>query len=339
MFTRRSRSARNAGRAALDGARRASSSAAAGRWASRSGRSCRAQSSRPSACYPRRTVRLVEIRLLEGPNVYRLEPAVKVEVAVGRRRTWYGAARPERRRARPARAPPSRPATGRTSVASLVAWTRRLRADHDEGRAGVVVHRSSDPGHWIVTFPWSGGGARRERSPRPRSRSPSATSRPSRTGSPDRRRRNGCSTRWSTRIDDRAADAAGLDPRRRAADPDRVDHRDERQEHGDPADHPHPPARRPARRDDDVGRRPRRRADGRGGRLDRAGRRARRSSPRATSTSRSSRRPAAGIVLRGRRATSRTTRASSPTSRPTTSTSRASTRCPSSPRSSRRSAG
>jgi len=28
-------------------------------------------------------VRLVEIRLLEGPNLYRLEPAVKVEVAVG----------------------------------------------------------------------------------------------------------------------------------------------------------------------------------------------------------------------------------------------------------------
>ena len=31
-------------------------------------------------CYPRRTVRLIEIRLLDGPNVYRLEPVVKVEV-------------------------------------------------------------------------------------------------------------------------------------------------------------------------------------------------------------------------------------------------------------------
>jgi len=30
---------------------------------------------------------LIEIRLLEGPNVYRLEPVVKVEVAIGRRRT------------------------------------------------------------------------------------------------------------------------------------------------------------------------------------------------------------------------------------------------------------
>jgi hypothetical protein len=35
-------------------------------------------------------VRLIEIRLLEGPNVYRLEPTVKLEVVVGRRRTWYG---------------------------------------------------------------------------------------------------------------------------------------------------------------------------------------------------------------------------------------------------------
>ena len=42
--------------------------------------------------YTPATVRLVEIRLLDGPNIYRLEPAVKIEVAVGRRRTWYGAA-------------------------------------------------------------------------------------------------------------------------------------------------------------------------------------------------------------------------------------------------------
>jgi cyanophycin synthetase len=40
-------------------------------------------------------------------------------------------------------------------IASLGAWLRRLRADHGEGRAGLAVHRSSDPGHWIVTFPWS----------------------------------------------------------------------------------------------------------------------------------------------------------------------------------------
>jgi cyanophycin synthetase len=107
------------------------------------------------ACYPRRTVRLVEIRLLEGPNVYRLEPVVKVEVAVGRRRTWYGQRSPARHAlvhlgaAVPARAWP-------LPVDALVAWVRRLRVDHDEGRGGVAVHRSSDPGHWIVVFPWTG---------------------------------------------------------------------------------------------------------------------------------------------------------------------------------------
>src|SRR5512135_3559083 len=45
----------------------------------------------PDRRYPPGTMRLVEIRLLEGPNVYRLEPVVKVEVGIGRRRSWYGA--------------------------------------------------------------------------------------------------------------------------------------------------------------------------------------------------------------------------------------------------------
>src|SRR5438046_801216 len=40
-------------------------------------------------------------------------------------------------------------------VAVLAAWIRRLRADHDEGRDGTAVHLSSDPGHWILTYPWS----------------------------------------------------------------------------------------------------------------------------------------------------------------------------------------
>jgi len=100
-------------------------------------------------------VRLVEIRLLEGPNVYRLEPVVKLEVAVGRRRTWYGQRSPGRHAlvrlgaVVPARERPM-------AVDSLVAWIRRLRDDHGEGRGGVEVHRSSDPGHWIVAFPWTG---------------------------------------------------------------------------------------------------------------------------------------------------------------------------------------
>ena len=100
-------------------------------------------------------MRLIEIRLLEGPNVYRLEPAVKVEVAVGRRRTWYSQRAPGphalvRLAARvPARDWPD-------DVAGIVAWARRLRREHDVGIGGVTVHRSSDPGHWIATWPWRG---------------------------------------------------------------------------------------------------------------------------------------------------------------------------------------
>jgi cyanophycin synthetase len=100
-------------------------------------------------------VRQVEIRLLEGPNVYRLEPVVKVEVAIGRRRTWYGRRAPGRHAlVRLAAVVPRRAWAGQ--IEAIVDWTRRLRAEHGEGRGGVSVHRSSDPGHWIVTFPWVG---------------------------------------------------------------------------------------------------------------------------------------------------------------------------------------
>ena len=100
-------------------------------------------------------MRLVETRLLEGPNVYRLEPVVKVEVAIGRRRMWYGQRDPGRHAlvhlgaSVPTRDWPD-------AVAAIAAWIRRLRSDHGEGRGGLAVHRSSDPGHWIVTYPWTG---------------------------------------------------------------------------------------------------------------------------------------------------------------------------------------
>ena len=108
-----------------------------------------------AACYPARTVRLVETRLLEGPNVYRLEPVVKLEFAVGKRRTFYGQRDPARHAlvqlgaSVPARDWPD-------GVAAVVAWIRRLRGESGEGHRGLAVHRSSDPGHWIVTFPWLG---------------------------------------------------------------------------------------------------------------------------------------------------------------------------------------
>ncbi|MEX1170242.1 MAG: Mur ligase family protein [Chloroflexota bacterium] len=100
-------------------------------------------------------MRLVETRLLEGPNVYRLEPVVKVELAVGKRRTFYGQRDPGRHAlvwlgaAVPARVWP-------TEIAATASWIRRLRVEHGEGRRELAVHRSSDPGHWIVTFPWIG---------------------------------------------------------------------------------------------------------------------------------------------------------------------------------------
>ncbi len=101
-------------------------------------------------------MRLVEIRLLEGPNLYRLEPAVKVEVAVGAEEAWHGQRDADEGVATRlwANVPPSRrPA----SVARLAGWCGRLRVEAGKGPADEVhAHRGADPGHWIVSFPWRG---------------------------------------------------------------------------------------------------------------------------------------------------------------------------------------
>jgi len=99
-------------------------------------------------------VRLIEIRLLEGPNLYRLEPVLKLEVAVGRRRTWYGKREPEPHAlVRLAAAVPVEEQPAR--IAMLADWIRRLREEHPDASSGpVTVHVSSDPGHWIVIAPW-----------------------------------------------------------------------------------------------------------------------------------------------------------------------------------------
>jgi cyanophycin synthetase len=100
-------------------------------------------------------VRLLEIRLYEGPNVYRLAPVVKVEVAVGRTRAWHGSRTPgDAALVHLARPVPLRECPD--AVADLVAWTRRLRADHGEHGGPVEVHRPSDAGRWVVTWPWAG---------------------------------------------------------------------------------------------------------------------------------------------------------------------------------------
>ncbi|HEX5588868.1 MAG TPA: Mur ligase family protein [Candidatus Limnocylindrales bacterium] len=100
-------------------------------------------------------MRLVEIRLLEGPNVYRLEPAVKVEVAVGRRRSWFGSRTPARHAL--VRLGASIPRKDWAEpVLTLAGWAARLRRENGEAAGGIRVHRSSDPGHWIATWPWTG---------------------------------------------------------------------------------------------------------------------------------------------------------------------------------------
>jgi len=113
-------------------------------------------------------VRLVEVRLLEGPNLYRLEPTAKIEVAVGRRRTWYGARLPGAH-AVVALGRPVRAREVPRTIRDLAAWVRRLhrlsggaawlgRETSPDGRPRrtlpITVHRTSEPGHWIVAFPW-----------------------------------------------------------------------------------------------------------------------------------------------------------------------------------------
>ena len=152
---RRGRAAAPARRAATRG--RASGGRSAGRSSGR-----QSSGAGPDPILRPRIVRLVEVRLLEGPNLYRLEPTVKLEVAVGRRRTWYG--QRDRRPATPSSisAPPCRPASGPAPSRDSSPGCRRLRADARRGprRAAPVASARRDPGHWIVTFPWRGASGR-----------------------------------------------------------------------------------------------------------------------------------------------------------------------------------
>lgn len=98
-------------------------------------------------------MRLVEIRLLDGPNIYRLDPAVRIEVTVGRRRSWFGHRSPGRHsvvrlgaNVRAADAP--------SSVNALAGWVRRLHRRALGERPPVAIHRTSEPGHWVVSYPW-----------------------------------------------------------------------------------------------------------------------------------------------------------------------------------------
>ncbi len=98
-------------------------------------------------------MRLVEIRALDGPNLYRLEPVLKLEIAVGRRRSWYGNREPARHAVVRLGAPVVRSEQPR-AVAALAGWVGRFRRRHPDAPGRLTVHRSSDPGHWIVAWPW-----------------------------------------------------------------------------------------------------------------------------------------------------------------------------------------
>ncbi|MFN8630445.1 MAG: Mur ligase family protein [Chloroflexota bacterium] len=99
-------------------------------------------------------MRLVEIRLLDGPSVYRLEPAVKVEVAVGRTRAWHGSRAGDGSLVRLGRTVPAR--EWPDPVVELVAWIRRLRADHGRAPGPSTCTAAADAGRWIVTYPFTG---------------------------------------------------------------------------------------------------------------------------------------------------------------------------------------
>ncbi|MBI2780247.1 MAG: hypothetical protein HYX55_00435 [Chloroflexi bacterium] len=100
-------------------------------------------------------MRLIEIRPLDGPNVYRLEPVLKLEVAIGRRRTWFGQRDPAPYNL--VRLGANVPRSARhVRIAALADWIRRLRREHPDGATGAVtVHQSSDPGYWILAWPWA----------------------------------------------------------------------------------------------------------------------------------------------------------------------------------------
>ncbi len=98
-------------------------------------------------------MRLVEIRVLDGPNIYLLEPAIRIEVVVGRRRTWYGSRMPGAydlirlgANVRPSDAP--------SSVVALANAVRRLHRAALDRHVPVTIHRTSEPGHWVVAYPW-----------------------------------------------------------------------------------------------------------------------------------------------------------------------------------------
>ena len=74
-------------------------------------------------------------------------------MTVGRRRTWYGDRLPGRHALvrLSAAVPPSR---APRVVGDMTRWVRRLHHRGLGERVTVTIHRTSEPGHWIVAYPW-----------------------------------------------------------------------------------------------------------------------------------------------------------------------------------------
>jgi cyanophycin synthetase len=98
-------------------------------------------------------VRLVEVRLLDGPNIYRLEPTVRIELTIGRRRSWFGQRIPPRHAVVRLGAV-VRTAAAPSPVGQLAGWVRRLHRAALGRPVQVTIHKTSEPGHWVVCFPW-----------------------------------------------------------------------------------------------------------------------------------------------------------------------------------------
>ncbi|MDQ2682925.1 MAG: Mur ligase family protein [Chloroflexota bacterium] len=87
-------------------------------------------------------MQLAEIRDLDGPNLFMLEPAIKVEVVLGASESPEVLA--------------NRLAPGERDLASAVgSFIARLDAGMTYGADRIVVRRLDDPAHLAIAFPWS----------------------------------------------------------------------------------------------------------------------------------------------------------------------------------------
>ena len=274
MLTSRSRSARKAGRSApIDGPQ----AVELGRSTGRGGSSVVLVMAR-SLAPPARLLSCPDRAPGRDPPARRSQrlPARAGGQARGRHRAAAHLVRPARPRppcAGPPRAPRSPRATGRTASPRSSPGSGGCGPSTARAAAACAVHRSSDPGHWIVTFPWVGA-------ERALTLTEAALALAERDVSPSRTARlTGAQERLAGALDRADRGRPGDAARRGSATPTgaipivSISGTNGKSTVTRLITHILLRAG-PARRDDDLRRRARRRADGRAGRLDGARRRA-----------------------------------------------------------------